>query len=390
MRTDELDYELPTELIAQAPIEPRDMSRLLVLHRDSGEIEHRIFRDIGEYVERDASLIANESRVIPARLYGRKEESGGNVEILLLRKLDEVSWRCLVGGARTRKGTLIRLYRGDEHPPGDRISDADRESRYFAPTALTAKVTDTGDRGERTLRFSEPVESYYEQVGHVPLPPYIHRPLEDPERYQTIYAHTPGSAAAPTAGLHFTPDLLLNLRDKGVKFRMVTLHVGLDTFRPITEERIEAHQIHREWCELDLSTAEQINRTKVMGKPVVAVGTTSVRVLETAARKGLLQLPEARPGPSDSDGTTEDRLREAARCPWRPVSPFRGFTDLYITPGFRFLVVDALITNFHLPRSSLLALVMAFAGEDNIRRAYAVAIEERYRFFSFGDAMLIL
>jgi S-adenosylmethionine:tRNA ribosyltransferase-isomerase len=370
MKTAELDYELPPELIAQEPIEPRDASRLLVLHRKSEQLEHRYFREIGDYLEPGASLIANESRVIPARLYGFKEESGGNVEVLLLQKLDELSWHCLVGGARTRKGTLIRLYRNPD----------------LTPSALTAEVTDAADRGERTLRFSEPVETYYDQVGHVPLPPYIQRPLEDPERYQTIYAHTPGSAAAPTAGLHFTPDLLLALREQGVQLGMVTLHVGLDTFRPITEDRIEAHEIHQEWCELDLPTAEQINRTRVMGKPVVAVGTTSVRVLETAARRGLLQTSGVE---LDVDGTTELTL-QGEQCPWGSVAPFRGFTDLYITPGFRFRAVDALITNFHLPRSSLLALVMAFAGEDNIRHAYAVAIEERYRFFSFGDAMLIL
>ncbi len=369
MKTAELDYELPPELIAQEPIEPRDRSRLLVLHRDTGQIEHRLFYEIGDYLEPDSSLIANESRVIPARLYGRKEESGGSVEVLLLRKLDDLSWRCLVGGARTRQGTVIRFYRSKR--PND------PESSPSVTTALIAEVTDTGDRGERTLRFSEPVESYFDQIGHVPLPPYIQRPLEDPERYQTIYSHTPGSAAAPTAGLHFTPDLLLKLRDEGVRFGMVTLHVGLDTFRPITEERVEAHEIHREWCELDLHTAEQINRTKVMGKPVVAVGTTSVRVLETAARRGLSQIPET--------GSAEN-----GQCPLRVVGPFSGFTDLYITPGFRFRVVDALITNFHLPRSSLLALVMALAGEENIRRAYAQAVEERYRFFSFGDAMLIL
>ena len=370
MKTAELDYELPPELIAQEPIEPRDASRLLVLHRKTGQIEHRSFRDVGDYLEPGSSLIANESRVIPARLYGFKEESGGNVEVLLLQKLDELSWHCLVGGARTRKGTLIRVYRNPD----------------LTPSALTAQVTDTAGRGERTLRFSEPVENYYDQVGHVPLPPYIQRPLEDPERYQTIYAHTPGSAAAPTAGLHFTPDLLLELRDGGVQFGRVTLHVGLDTFRPITEDSVEAHEIHQEWCELDLPTAEQINRTKVMGKPVVAVGTTSVRVLETAARRGLLQSPEIALA---GDSTTEPSL-QGEQCPWRPVSPFRGFTDLYITPGFQFRAVDALITNFHLPRSSLIALVMAFAGEDNIRRAYAAAIEERYRFYSFGDAMLIL
>ncbi len=368
MKTDELDYELPEELIAQEPIEQRDESRLLVLHRDTGEIEHRIFRDVGDYLVGGDLLVANESRVIPARMYGQKEPTGGRVEILLLRKLGERSWRCLVGGATTRKGSRIRLLRDDK------------------PSHLAAEVTESGERGERTLSFSEPVEGYFEALGHTPLPPYIHKRLDDPERYQTIYARTPGSAAAPTAGLHFTPDLMLSLRAEGIGLAFVTLHVGLDTFRPITEHTLEGHTIHREWCQVDLRTAEQVNRTKVSGSRVVAVGTTSVRVLETAARYGLLQSPvEANP---EAGACTPDNVSQ--QCPWRTLSPFEGFSDLYITPGFQFHVVDALITNFHLPRSTLMALVMAFAGVDNIRRAYQEAIEARYRFFSFGDAMLIL
>ena len=353
MKTADLNYELPEELIAQEPIEPRDASRLLVLHRESGKIEHRIFREIGRYLKAGDLLVANESRVIPARLYGRKIPSGGKVEILLLRQLAPQRWLGLVGGARTRRGTELRLYKDD------------------TPSSLTAEVIETGERGERVLSFAEPIDDYLDELGHVPLPPYIHRPLEDPERYQTVYSRTPGSAAAPTAGLHFTPELLLELRKEGVRLDYVTLHVGLDTFRPITESSVEAHEIHREWCRLSPETAEQINRTKVMGNRVVAVGTTSVRVLETAARQGLGQ-------------NTEET------CPWHPVAPYEGFTDLYITPGSRFHVVDALITNFHLPRSTLLALVMAFAGEDKIRRAYQEAVDRRYRFFSFGDAMLIL
>ena len=374
MKTDELDYELPEELIAQEPIDHRDESRLLVLHRDTGEIEHRIFRDVGDYMARGDLLVANESRVIPARMYGQKEPTGGRVEILLLRKLGEQSWRCLVGGATTRKGSTIRLLRDDE------------------PSQLTAEVIESGERGERTLRFSEPVERYFEALGHTPLPPYIHKRLDDPERYQTIYARTPGSAAAPTAGLHFTPDLMLGLRAEGVGLAFVTLHVGLDTFRPITERTLEGHEIHREWCQVDLRTAEQVNRTKVSSRRVIAVGTTSVRVLETAARHGLLQSPiEADPEVgSDLEAGTCGTDGGSPQCPWRSLSPFEGFSDLYITPGFQFRVVDALITNFHLPRSTLMALVMAFAGVDNIRRAYREAIEARYRFFSFGDAMLIL
>ena len=353
MKTADLDYTLPQELIAQEPVEPRDRSRLLVLHRDTGRIEHRLFHNVVEYLRAGDLLVANESRVIPARLYGHKTPSGGKVELLLLRKLDGDRWLGLAGGATTRPGTIIRL-------------DA-----AAGPSNLTAEIIGTGKRGERTLAFSEPVENYFEELGHVPLPPYIHQPLDDPERYQTVYARTPGSAAAPTAGLHFTGNLMLELRDQGVKLDFVTLHVGLDTFRPITESDLEEHEIHREWCQLAPPTAERINQTKVVGSRVISVGTTSVRVLETSARQGLLQ---------GADGL----------CPWRPVSPFEGFTDLYITPGFQFRVVDVLITNFHLPKSTLLALVMSFAGEENIRRAYQAAIDERYRFFSFGDAMLIL
>ncbi len=357
MKTTDLDYTLPEDLIAQTPVEPRDSSRLLVLHRDDGRLEHRIFRDIGEYLRPGDLLVANESRVIPARLFGHKEPGGGKVEILLLGKLEGTQWHCLVGGARTRVGTRLRL---------------DQDG---TPSALTAEVLEVGERGERTLAFSEPVEAYFDELGVMPLPPYIHEPLHDPERYQTVYSHTLGSAAAPTAGLHFTAELLLALRDRGIGFAFVTLHVGLDTFRPIAEETIEDHRIHTEWGSLSLLVAEQINRAKVMGGRVIAVGTTSVRVLETAARRDLLQTPDDAPG---------------GMCPWRPLSPFEGFTDLYITPGFNFRVVDAMITNFHLPKSTLLALVMAFAGEDTVRRAYAEAIAQRYRFFSFGDAMVIV
>ncbi|MEJ5308951.1 MAG: tRNA preQ1(34) S-adenosylmethionine ribosyltransferase-isomerase QueA [Anaerolineae bacterium] len=364
MKTTDLDYTLPEDLIAQTPVEPRDSSRLLVLHRADGRLEHRIFRDIGEYLRPGDLLVANESRVIPARLFGHKEPGGGKVEVLLLRKIAETTWRALIGGARTHVGTKVRF------EPHTAVGCG------RSPTVpLTAEVLEVGERGERTLIFSEPVEAYFDVLGEMPLPPYIHEPLRDPERYQTVYSHTLGSAAAPTAGLHFTPELLLALRDRGVGFAFVTLHVGLDTFRPITEDIIEEHRIHTEWASLSLPVAEQINRTKVMGGRVIAVGTTSVRVLETAARRGLLQTPDDAPG---------------GACPWRPLAPFEGFTDLYITPGFRFRVVDALITNFHLPKSTLLALVMAFAGEENIRRAYAEAIAQRYRFFSFGDATLML
>ncbi|MBN1262409.1 MAG: tRNA preQ1(34) S-adenosylmethionine ribosyltransferase-isomerase QueA [Anaerolineae bacterium] len=353
MKTAELEYTLPEALIAQEPVEPRDHSRLLVVHRDTGELEHRIFYEIGDYLRPGDLLVANESRVIPARLFGQKHPSGGRVEILLLRPLGDHRWRALVGGARTRIGTRIRMLSNSE------------------PVDLEAEVVDMGERGERVLAFSEALQPHLDTLGHVPLPPYIHRPLDDPERYQTVYSRAPGSAAAPTAGLHFTPELLFALRDQGVRLAFVTLHVGLDTFRPVVEDSLEAHEIHREWAYLSPEVAAQINQTKVMGGRVIAIGTTSTRVLETAARQGLLQTPDG-------------------MCPWRPLSPFEGFTDLYITPGFQFRIVDVLITNFHLPKSTLLALVMAFSGADLIRKAYAEAIECRYRFFSFGDACLMV
>ncbi|MEA3308737.1 MAG: tRNA preQ1(34) S-adenosylmethionine ribosyltransferase-isomerase QueA [Chloroflexota bacterium] len=353
MKLAELQYDLPPELIAQVGLEPRDSSRLLVVHRQSGKLEHRIFTEIIEYLRPGDLLVANESRVIPARLFGRKIPTGGRVELLLLRQLDETRWRCLVGGARTHVGTRICL-----HKDG-------------AATELEAEVTARMPRGERELHFSEPVEPHLAELGIMPLPPYIHQELDDPERYQTIYSRTLGSAAAPTAGLHFTPELLLALRERGVALTFVTLHVGLDTFRPITEEIVEEHQIHREWMRLRPEVAAQINQTKLAGGRVIAVGTTSVRVLETAARQGLGPLP-------------------TGSCPWRTVAPYEGFTELYLIPGAKFHAVDALITNFHLPQSSLLALVMAFAGEELVRRAYATAIRERYRFYSLGDACLML
>ncbi len=353
MKIHELDYNLPEDLIAQEPVEPRDSSRLLVLHRESGHIEHRTFSDITTYLHTEDCLVANKSRVIPARLFGRKVPTGGQVEILLLRQLGSRRWLGLIGGARTRPGTVVRLDRQGE------LSE------------ITTEIVETGREGERVMVFSESLNEHLDDLGHTPLPPYIRRPLEDPERYQTVYAETPGSAAAPTAGLHFTPDLMLELRQQNVRFEFVTLHVGLDTFRPIHEDNVEEHDIHREWCHLTRGTAEQVNRTKLSDGRVIAVGTTSVRVLETAARRGLGQMPDS-------------------TCPWQAVAPFEGFTDLYITPGFQFRAVDALITNFHLPKSTLLALVMAFAGEENIRHAYKQAIAERYRFYSLGDAMLIV
>jgi S-adenosylmethionine:tRNA ribosyltransferase-isomerase len=361
MLTRDLDYDLPQELIAQTPIEPRDAARLLIVGRDTGELTHRVFRDVGEYLRPGDLLIANESRVIPARLRARKAGTGGAVEVLLLRKLDDLTWEVLIGGKRIRTGTQLEILDASHH------------------SALTAGIVEAREGPRRVVHFEQPIEPLFGVVGVTPLPPYIHAPLADPERYQTIYSHTPGSAAAPTAGLHFTPDLMLALRRQGVEFGLVTLHIGLDTFKPVDEERVEDHHIHTEWCSLSPEVARQINEAKLAGRRIIAVGTTSVRVLETAARKSLI---------SDLQSSTSD-LRPPT-CPWRTVSAFEGFSDLFIYPGFQFRVVDAMLTNFHLPRSTLLALVSAFAGRDLILRAYQVAISERYRFYSFGDAMFIV
>ncbi len=362
MRTSDFDYELPPELIAQTPIEPRDASRLLVVNRATGELAHRHFRDIGDYLNPGDVLVANRSRVIPARLAGHKADSGGAVEALLLARRPDLGqdyWEALVRpGRRIREGQELRFERQGEGAPS---------------VSLAAIVVARTEAGGRILRFvppasGEPVDAVLAQLGTMPLPPYIHAKLEDTERYQTVYSREPGSAAAPTAGLHFTTDLLERLRAQGVDTAYVLLHVGLDTFRPVEEENPDDHKMHSEAFELDEQAAAQINAARARGGRIVAVGTTSVRVLES--------LPDT---PS--------------------VAPAAGRTALFITPGYRFHHVDALITNFHLPRSSLMMLVSAFAGAgapdaaaglDLTRRAYAEAIAQRYRFFSFGDAMLIL
>ncbi|MDX1687465.1 MAG: tRNA preQ1(34) S-adenosylmethionine ribosyltransferase-isomerase QueA [Candidatus Promineifilaceae bacterium] len=374
LRTAQFDYDLPQEQIAQRPVEPRDASRLLVLHRESGEVEHRTFRDVADYLRPGDVLVANDSRVIPARLYGHKAETGGKVELLLLEKLDEARWRALVGGRRLNEGTAIALHEND----GEK-SD------------LTATITAVLDGAQREVTFDRPLDNALEQLGHTPLPPYIHESLDDGERYQTVYARPAGSAAAPTAGLHFTGDLLLSLREKGVLFETVTLHVGLDTFKPVEAERVAEHAIHSEWATLSPEAARRINEASLAGGRIIAVGTTTARVLETAALRsagitGSLQEISAR----DAAGETTNL------CPWKPVAAFTGTTDLFIYPGYRFRAVDAVITNFHLPQSSLLMMVSAFAGQSDFdgRRlmldVYETAVREGYRFYSFGDAMLIL
>lgn len=336
MKTADFDYHLPESSIAQTPAEPRDSSRLLVLNRATGHIEHRIFREIGDYLHPGDLLVINQTRVIPARLAAHKD-TGGKVELLLLRREDDCTWECLVGGKGMNRGRRVRLADG-----------------------LGGEIVDVLDGSRRRVRFDEPVESHLPSDGVMPLPPYIREELKDPERYQTVYAKTPGSAAAPTAGLHFTPHLMDSLREKGIRFAEVTLHVGLDTFAPVTEDDPRQHTIHTEWCELSDATARLINETKAAGGRVIGVGTTSVRTLESAA-----------------DGLGR-------------VRPISGPTSIYILPGYEYKAVDAIITNFHLPKSTLIMMISAFAGREMVLRTYETAVREGYRFYSFGDAMLIV
>lgn len=340
IRTSDFDYHLPPDYIAQDPIEPRDASRLLVLHRSTGKIEHTLFRKIGETLHPEDLLVLNQTKVIPARLYGKKVESGGKVELLLVKKINELTWEALVGGKGITSGKTIKITNG--------------------PNALVIKKL-SGPR--RWVQFEEPIEVHLDLVGNVPLPPYIHTPLHRPERYQTIYASEPGSVAAPTAGLHFTSMLMKQLKVQGIQFTNVTLHIGLDTFSPVKEDNPFDHEIHSEWCTLTQQAANKINSTYKKGRKVIAVGTTSVRVLETVVR----------------NDATQTRMQ-----------PFSGFTDLFILPGFDFKIVGGLITNFHLPKSTLIMLVSAFVGKDLLMHTYEVAKKEKYRFYSFGDAMLIL
>lgn len=358
MRTSDFDYDLPPELIAQTPVEPRDASRLMVVHRAiasskvTGQFEHRTFRDVSEYLRPGDLLVLNRTRVIPARLFGHKAKTGGRVELLLLNRHGERTWEALVRGKGLRPGIRIELQTANPQ----------------SPTSLTAEIIAETESGERLVRFERPIELLLDEFGVVPLPPYIHEPLSDLERYQTVYGRVEGSVAASTAGLHFTPELLVVLRQMGVEMAFVTLHIGLDTFRPVREERLEDHQIHTEWYELTPLVAEQVNRARLEGRRVIAVGTTVVRALESAVRGRA----------------------EGGAGAWRTVSAYAGPTELFIYPGYRFHVVEGIITNFHLPRSTLLMLVSAFAGRDLIFRAYQEAIRQRYRFFSFGDAMLLL
>ena len=340
MKTSDFYYELPEELIAQTPIEPRDSSRMMVLNRSTGEIEHRHFYDILDYLNEGDCLILNDSRVLPARIYGVKEGTGAHVEFLLLKNLGEKRWETLTKpGRKAQIGT----------------------SFLFGGGLMRCTVADVTEEGNRIVDF-ECEGSFYEnldKLGQMPLPPYIHEKLKDKERYQTVYSRELGSAAAPTAGLHFTKELLQKVKEKGVKIGFVTLHVGLGTFRPVKVDDVTDHKMHSEHYELPEITAKLINETKQNGGRVIAVGTTSCRTLETVAAK-------------------EDCIKAS-----------EGWTDIFIYPGFTFKVLDGLITNFHLPESTLIMLVSAFAGFDHIMNAYKTAVQEKYRFFSFGDCCFI-
>ena len=340
MRTSDYDYLLPPGHIAQRPASPRDASRLMVLRRDGSALEHRLFRDLPSLLRPGDALVLNQTRVIPARLHARKQPGGGRVELLLLRRVEPQVWEALVGGKAIRPGRKLAVEGGP-----------------------SVEVIEDLGGARRLLRFAQPLSPQLERIGEMPLPPYIHAPLRSPDEYQTVYARHPGSAAAPTAGLHFTPELLQRLEATGVRLVPVTLHIGLDTFAPVSEELVEDHPIHTEWCQLDASAAETLQSVRSGGGRIIAVGTTSVRMLETAA----LHAPTG-----------------------QVVAPFEGPTDMYILPGHVFRGVDAMLTNFHLPRSTLLMLVSAFAGRERILAAYEQAKAESYRFYSFGDAMLIL
>lgn len=341
MDTSEFFYDLPKELIAQTPLKKRDESRLLVMNKETGQIEHRHFYNILDYLKKGDCLVLNDSRVLPARIYGIKVETGAKVEFLLLKQKTQNVWECLAGpGKKARENTRF----------------------VFGENIMTGTVTEVLDNGNRLVEF-EYEGSFFEnldKLGEMPLPPYITEKLEDKERYQTVYNREPGSAAAPTAGLHFTPELLEKIQSIGVNLAYVTLHVGLGTFRPVKESDITKHKMHSECYEIPRKTADIINETKRNGGRVICVGTTSCRTLESAANDG------------------------------GEIKPCSGSTEIFIYPPYKFKVMDGLITNFHLPESTLIMLVCAFGGYDNIMNAYKEAVAQKYRFFSFGDAMAIL
>lgn len=343
MLKSEFDFYLPKELIAQVPCEPRDAARLLCLHRDSDAMEHRVFHDLPDLLEPGDLLVVNNSKVLPARLIGHKDPTGAVCEILLLRQVKGDVWECLA-------------------KPGKRLKTGARV--VFGDGTLSAEILETsGEDGNKLVRFTYDTQTLYEKLdefGRMPLPPYIQKQLEDQSQYQTVYAKELGSAAAPTAGLHFTPELMQTLREKGIRFAELTLHVGLGTFRPVKEDDILDHKMHSEWYCIDEETAALIRETKRAGKRVIAVGTTSCRTLEAVATK------------------------------YGDIRACSGDTDIFIYPGYQFKAIDGLITNFHLPESTLIMLVSAFYGYEKTMHAYETAVKEKYRFFSFGDAMILL
>ncbi len=341
MKTHDFYYDLPKERIAQTPVEPRDHSRLLVMDRFTGEMEHRHFYDIVDYLRPGDLLVINDSRVLPARLYGVKEDTGAHMELLLLEQKENQVWECLAKPGKKAK-------------PGTKL--------IFGDGLLTGEVVEVKEDGNRMVQFTCDGNFYavLDRIGQMPLPPYITEKLQDKERYQTVYSKELGSAAAPTAGLHFTPELMDKIRAMGVDFASVTLHVGLGTFRPVKAEEVTDHKMHSEHCLLPQETADKILKTKANGGRVIAVGTTSCRTLESVATfTGKIQ-------------------------------PWEGYTDIFIYPGYEFKVLDGLITNFHLPESTLIMLVSAFAGREHILHAYEEAVKLEYRFFSFGDACLFI
>ena len=340
MKTDDFDFDLPEELIAQTPLERRDASKLLVLDKTTGEISHRHFTDVIDYMEKGDTLVLNDTKVMPARLYGVKEETGAVIEVLLLKDEGNNVWECLTKPAkRIKEGTIVS----------------------FGDGKLKAKCMEVLDEGIRKfeLEYKGILYEILDELGEMPLPPYIHEKLKDKDRYQTVYAKNVGSAAAPTAGLHFTKDLLEKIKDKGVNIVYITLHVGLGTFRPVNVEDVTKHKMHSEYYVMSADVADLLNKTKEEGHKIISVGTTSTRTLETIA----------------------SLYGKFKKC--------SGWTDIFIYPGYEFKGIDYLITNFHLPKSTLVMLVSALAGKDNIMKAYNEAIENKYRFFSFGDSMLI-
>ena len=369
-------YDLPQELIAQDPLEKRDNSRLMVIHRDTGGIEHKHFHDITEYLNPGDCLVINDTKVIPARLLGEKEGTGAAIEVLLLKNKGDNVWECLVKPGKKMKPGARVLFGVETENKGTAEEENDENSDGFKKAILTGEVLDVVEEGNRLIKFT--YEGIWEEVldslGEMPLPPYITHKLEDKNRYQTVYAKNTGSAAAPTAGLHFTEELLKQIEDMGVKIARLTLHVGLGTFRPVKVEKIEDHHMHTEYYELSQEAADIINETRRKGGRVISVGTTSTRTMETVGTAQGLH--------KSASGESYDESNE--------LKPASGWTNIFIYPGYEFKVVDSLITNFHLPESTLIMLVSAFYEREGVMKAYEEAVKERYRFFSFGDAMILL